>query len=70
MKKGLHVYISEMPSVLDVILYLFDFSSNDGDLITQFVIFDETLAVHRDTTGLDTVHLSGARLDCKERKNT
>ena len=66
----IYIYISEMPSVLDVILYLFNFSSNDGDLIAQFVVFDETLAVHRDTTSLDTVHLSGTRLDCKERKNT
>ena len=58
--------MKQMPSILDVILYLFNLSSNDSDLIAQFVIFDETLAVHGDTTGLNTVHLTGARLDCKE----
>ena len=46
--------------------YLFNFSSNYSDLLTNFVVFDELLTVHGHATGLDTVDLSSTRLDCKE----
>lgn len=46
--------------------YLFNFPSNDGDLVAQLVVFDELLAVHRDTAGLNTVDLPSTRLNCKE----